>query len=71
MGMTAEVGLHFEPKRHDKVQHNRRAERQEGRIDKVKPDAACGDIHPLAQPAADPERLLLNEVSDFIHTHYT
>jgi len=71
MGMTAEVGLHFEPKRHDKIKDNRRAERQKGRIDKVKPDAAGGDIHLLAQPTADPERLLFHEVSDFIHTHYT
>ncbi len=71
MGVTAKVSFHFEPKRHDEVKDNGRTERQKRRIDEIEPDAAGGDVHFLAQPATNPEGLLLHKVSDLIHIYYT
>ena len=68
MGVSAEVRFHLQPECHDQVQNYGWPERQEGRVDKIKSDAAGRDIHLFPQPGADAKRLFLNEVSDSFHT---
>jgi hypothetical protein len=59
---------HISPESQHEVNNDRGAHRQQGSVDKIKPDPAGSNSHPVANGRTNTKRIPLHKAFEFVHT---
>ncbi len=65
---SSNVIAHISPKSQYEVDNNRRSHGQQGSINKVKPDPACGNTHPVTNGRTNAKGIPFNKAFEFVHS---
>jgi hypothetical protein len=64
---SSNVIAHISPKSQNEINNNRRSHRQQRSINKVQPDPAGGNTHPVADGRTNAKGIPFNKAFEFVH----